>query len=152
MPVIDRTHVWISRIGPPLPRRVRHHHLRLRTNVRVALAQGDSIPITLRHLPPVQPGHLWRESQLHLGLLQYGRKFDHVGYSPGLETLDGIIKPYFQYAHPHARGKFGPLLRTQGEIEYGECVPRDSQGQMEVSAKPRCALASQRVIQFKSIE
>src|SRR3989442_4153397 len=53
MPVIHGTHVRISWIGAPFARRIRHHHFRFRTNVRVALTESNCISITLRHLPDV---------------------------------------------------------------------------------------------------
>src|SRR5713101_5651407 len=71
MPVIHRTHVRISWIRAPLPRRVRHHHLRLRPNVPVAFAQRNRIPITLRHLPPVEPRYPRRLRQHRLRLRKY---------------------------------------------------------------------------------
>src|SRR2546425_9289403 len=70
MPVIHRTHVRISRVRPPLPRRVRHHHFCFGPNVRVALAQRNRIPITLRHLPPIRPGHPGRLCQHHFWLIE----------------------------------------------------------------------------------
>src|SRR6266566_9555427 len=66
MPVVHRANIRVSRISPPLPRRVRHHHLRLRPNLFVALAQRDGIPITLRHLPPVRPRYPRRLREHHL--------------------------------------------------------------------------------------
>src|SRR6267143_2273549 len=70
MPVIHRTHVRISRIRPPLPRRVRHHHLRLFPYLLIRLAQRYRIPITLRHLPPIQPGNAWGGCQQSLRFLK----------------------------------------------------------------------------------
>src|SRR5216683_1141939 len=71
MPVIHRTNIRVSRIGTALPCRVRYHHFRFRANVRVAFAQRDRIPITLRHLPPVQPRYPRRLRQHRLRLREY---------------------------------------------------------------------------------
>src|SRR5882724_7080576 len=95
MPVIHRTHVRISWVRPPLPRRVRHHHLRLCTNLRVALAQRNRVPVTLRHLPPVRPRYPRRQRQFYFRLLQYRQKFDHVRHCPGLQVFNGVINSYF---------------------------------------------------------
>src|SRR5882762_427789 len=70
MPVVHRTHVRISRIRPPLPRRVRHHHLRLLPYLLIRLAQRNRIPITLRHLSPIQPRYPRRLGQHHIRLGQ----------------------------------------------------------------------------------
>src|SRR6266581_1903937 len=70
MPVVHRTDIRVSWILTPLPRRVRHHYLCLRANLFVALAQRDRIPVTLRHLPTIQPRHPRRLCQHHLWLSQ----------------------------------------------------------------------------------
>src|SRR5439155_2558504 len=70
MPIVDGTHVRISGIGAALARRVRYHHFRLLANVVVALAQRDRIPITLRHLPPVEAGDARRLGEHHVGFSQ----------------------------------------------------------------------------------
>src|SRR5580704_7007338 len=53
MPVVHRTHVRISRIATPLARRVCDHDFGLFADVVVRFAEGDGLPITLRHLPTV---------------------------------------------------------------------------------------------------
>src|SRR5882757_1516703 len=63
MPVIHRTHVRISWVGAPLPRRVRHHHFRLLSNLFIRLAERDCVPITLRHLPPIESRYPRRRGQ-----------------------------------------------------------------------------------------
>src|SRR5712664_129455 len=70
MPVIHRTHVRISRIRPPLPRRVRHHHFGLLSNLLIRLAQSDCVSITLRHLPPIQARYPRRLRQHHIRFRQ----------------------------------------------------------------------------------
>src|SRR6266436_1339469 len=91
MPVIHRTHVRISRIRPPLPRRVRHHHFRRRANVRVALAQCDGVSITLRHLPPVKSRYPRRLRQHRVWLSKYVVEFEIIRdtWDPGY----GVLSP-----------------------------------------------------------
>src|SRR2546430_1047309 len=82
MPIVDGTHVRISGIGPPLPRRVRHHHFRFLANVVVALAQRDRIPVALRHLPPVKAGYARRLCEHRLWLSETRREIEKFGFGP----------------------------------------------------------------------
>src|SRR5437016_2278701 len=95
MPVIYRTHLRISRISPPLPRRVRHHHLRLLPYLLIRLAQRDRIPITLRHLSPIGPRYPRRIRQHHFRLTQYlsDRKELLVRFT---QSLDKVPRSFLQ--------------------------------------------------------
>src|SRR5882762_2169590 len=55
MPVVDRTHVRISRIGTALAGWIGDHHFGLGANVGVAFTQRDGVAVTLRHLAPIEP-------------------------------------------------------------------------------------------------
>src|SRR5439155_23729488 len=79
MPVVHRTHLWISRIRPPLPRRVRHHHLRLLPYLLIRLAQRNRIPITLRHLPTIEPWYSRRLRQHHVWFNQFLAELKEFG-------------------------------------------------------------------------
>src|SRR6266852_4178484 len=92
MPVIYRTHVRISRIRPPLPRRVRHHHLRFLPYLLIRLAQRNRIPITLRHLPPIQPRYPWRMRQHRLRLAKDMEWLNEIGI-PTIEFRKEIAVP-----------------------------------------------------------
>src|SRR6266404_9717639 len=71
MPVVDRTHVRISRIGTPLARGVGDHDFGLGANVGVAFAQRDGVAVTLRHLAAVKTGYARRLRQHRLRFTEH---------------------------------------------------------------------------------
>src|SRR6267154_2109329 len=72
MPVVDRTHVRISRIGTTLAGRVRDHHFGFGANVGIGFAQRDGIAVALRHLAAVEAWNAGRLRQLVLWFVQHG--------------------------------------------------------------------------------
>src|SRR5882762_10020059 len=68
MPVVDWTHVRISRIGTALAGWIGDHHFGLGANVGVGFTQGDGVAVTLGHFAAVEAGNprRLREHRLRL--------------------------------------------------------------------------------------
>src|SRR5712672_3718904 len=70
MPVVDRTHVRISRIGTALAGWVSDHDFGLGANVGIGFAESDGIAVTFRHFAPIESRNARRLSEHRFRFLQ----------------------------------------------------------------------------------
>src|SRR5712671_4941985 len=151
MPVVDRTHVRISRIGTALARWVGDHDFGPGANVGVAFAERDGIAVTLRHFAAIESGNARRLREHRLRLSQYHPIMSIFSADVTYPRLE-VLEPFAQNLPVQHPSPFVSVVANRPRVNVSMCrIPTQNRSKgFHIVAGPGSRIDHEAVIKIKS--